>query len=97
MTRACLVLVALCCLPSRAPAETPRPKLNVIVILADDLGWADLGCYGSKFHRTPYLDRLAREGLRFTNGRRNGAWCLQYSSSAMPPAADHSLTRARLS
>ncbi|MGE0606863.1 MAG: sulfatase-like hydrolase/transferase [Pirellulales bacterium] len=36
------------------------------MILADDLGWADLGCYGSKFHRTPRLDRLAAEGRRFT-------------------------------
>ena len=36
--------------------EDARP--NVILIVADDLGWADLGCYGSKFHRTPHLDRL---------------------------------------
>src|SRR5712692_5883008 len=42
-------------------------KLNVVVILADDLGWADLGCYGSRFHRTPALDRLAAAGLRFTD------------------------------
>lgn len=40
---------------------------NVIVILVDDLGWADLGCYGSRFHQTPNLDRMAREGLRFTD------------------------------
>jgi arylsulfatase A-like enzyme len=40
----------------------------VIVIVADDLGWADLGCYGSKFHRTPHLDRLAAHGVRFTEG-----------------------------
>jgi arylsulfatase A-like enzyme len=42
-------------------------KPNVVVILVDDLGWADLGCYGSRFHQTPHLDRLAREGLRFTD------------------------------
>lgn len=40
---------------------------NVIVVLVDDLGWADLGCYGSRFHRTPHLDRLARDGMRFTD------------------------------
>jgi arylsulfatase A-like enzyme len=57
---ACLALTLL--LVPAARAE----KLNVIVILADDLGWADLGCYGSRFHRTPHLDRLAKEGLRFT-------------------------------
>lgn len=42
------------------------PKLNVVLIVADDLGGADLGCYGSKFHRTPHLDQLAAEGVRFT-------------------------------
>ncbi len=45
-------------------AADARP--NVVVIVADDLGWADLGCYGSRFHQTPALDRLAREGMRFT-------------------------------
>jgi arylsulfatase A-like enzyme len=51
-----------------AGAPCRAEKLNVVVILADDLGWADLGCYGSTFHRTPNLDRLAASGLRFTNG-----------------------------
>ena len=41
-------------------------KPNIILILADDLGSADLGCYGNKFNETPHIDRLAREGLRFT-------------------------------
>lgn len=40
---------------------------NFVFILADDLGWKDLGCYGSTFHETPNLDRLASEGVRFTN------------------------------
>ena len=44
-------------------AET-RP--NVIFIVIDDLGWSDLGCYGSKFYRTPNIDRLAADGIRFT-------------------------------
>ena len=39
---------------------------NIILILADDLGWSDLGCYGNTFNETPNLDRLAREGMRFT-------------------------------
>jgi arylsulfatase A-like enzyme len=46
-------------------AADNRP--NVVFILADDLGWADLGCYGSTYHKTPNLDRLAAEGMRFTN------------------------------
>lgn len=41
-------------------------KPNVILILADDLGWADLGCYGNTFNETPHIDRLAQQGLRFT-------------------------------
>ncbi len=45
-------------------AESTRPP-NVILIVADDLGWADLGCYGSTFHRTPHLDRLAAGGRHF--------------------------------
>src|SRR6266436_8290538 len=46
-------------------AASPRP--NIIFILADDLGWRDLGCYGSTFYETPTLDRLAGQGLRFTD------------------------------
>jgi len=42
-----------------------RPP-NFIVILVDDLGWTDLGCQGSTFYETPHIDRLAREGMRFT-------------------------------
>ncbi|MEM8873682.1 MAG: sulfatase [Planctomycetota bacterium] len=41
---------------------------NLLVILMDDLGWADLGCYGSTFYETPRLDRLAAQGVRFTDG-----------------------------
>ncbi len=51
---------------SSSHSDAAQPP-NVIIILADDLGWADLGCYGSKFHRTPHLDKLAAAGLRFTD------------------------------
>jgi arylsulfatase A-like enzyme len=43
-----------------------RAKTNFVFILADDLGWRDVGCYGNPYHSTPSLDRLAREGARFT-------------------------------
>jgi len=49
-----------------ADAPYPAPRPNVVLILADDLGWTDLACFGSDFHETPHLDRLAREGMRFT-------------------------------
>ena len=42
-------------------------KPNIIVILADDLGWAELGCYGSTFNETPNLDNMASQGMRFTD------------------------------
>lgn len=47
--------------------ENSVEKPNFVFILVDDLGWADLGCYGSTFHETPNLDKLAGESLRFTN------------------------------
>ncbi len=45
--------------------QPSRP--NFVFILIDDLGWRDLGCYGSEFYETPRLDRLAQEGMRFTD------------------------------
>src|SRR4051812_14687113 len=48
-----------------ADAPKPVPKPNIVLIFADDLGVNDLGCYGRKDHRTPNLDRLATQGMRF--------------------------------
>ncbi len=50
-------------------------KPNVIVILVDDMGWMDLSCQGSDYYRTPSIDRLATEGMRFTNGYAACAVC----------------------
>ncbi len=49
-----------------AAAQSPKP-LNFVFILIDDMGWTDLGCYGSKSYDTPNIDRLASQGMRFTN------------------------------
>ena len=49
-----------------AAAESGKP--NIVFFLVDDLGQRDLGCYGSTFYETPNVDRLARDGARFTNG-----------------------------
>jgi arylsulfatase A-like enzyme len=50
-------------------------KPNFVFILADDLGYADLGCYGARAQATPTLDRMAAEGLRFTDGYANSPVC----------------------
>src|SRR5215216_7576680 len=49
-----------------AALSTAAPKPNVVLILADDLGWTDLGCYGSDLYQSPHIDGLARDGVRFT-------------------------------
>ncbi len=65
------------CLPLAAAAvacgqSAPQQKPNVIIIFADDLGYAELGCYGNTFNETPVLDSLARCGVRFTDGYASG-------------------------
>ena len=51
-----------------APSSDPSPGRppNLVFVLLDDLGWRDLGCYGSRLHETPQLDALAAQGARFT-------------------------------
>ncbi len=58
-----------------ARSEEPADRPNLIFILADDLGWTDLGCQGSKYYETPNIDRLAREGMHFTDGYTCGPNC----------------------
>lgn len=66
MKRGVLLLLAICwTLPPAAAAERPT-KPNIIFILADDLGYGDLGCYGQTKIKTPSLDKLAAQGMRFT-------------------------------
>ncbi len=56
-------------------AETSHQTPNIIVILADDVGWGDAGCYGATKVKTPHIDRLAREGQRFLDGHASAACC----------------------
>ena len=58
-------------------------KPNVIVMLMDNLGYGDLGCYGSKLHRTPNLDRMAQEGMRFTSYYSTSGVCTPSRASLM--------------
>jgi len=75
---------------------------NVVLIVADDMGWGDLGCYGSKQNSTPHIDRLAREGMKFESFYAAQAVCtssrcalltgcypnrLGLGGTALPPAS----------
>ncbi|NQX02949.1 arylsulfatase [bacterium] len=67
-------LAALVLMTGLASAE-PKSPPNVIVILSDDVGWGDLGCYGATQIKTPNLDALARDGMRFTDAHASAAVC----------------------
>jgi arylsulfatase A-like enzyme len=58
-------------------------KPNIVFILADDLGWRDIGCYGSEFYETPNLDRLAAGGMRFTQAYAASPVCSPTRASIM--------------
>lgn len=64
-------------------AAAAEPKPNVILLLADDLGWSGLGCYGNTLHETPNLDRLAAEGMRFTDAYAACTVCSPTRASLM--------------
>ena len=72
VTAAGIVLAAV--LPALAQGAA-KEKPNIILIMADDLGWKELGCYGQKKIRTPHIDRMAAEGMRFTHYYSGSAVC----------------------
>jgi arylsulfatase A-like enzyme len=69
-------MAALASAPALAGAQPePAAKANVVLIITDDLGSADLGSYGARDIRTPHIDSLARDGVRLTQFYANAAWC----------------------
>ncbi len=87
---ACVLVVLAGC---AAEHDRERPP-NFIVILADDLGYADTGAYGSSRNETPHLDRLAREGLRFTDFHSNGPMCTPTRAALLTGRYQNRLGRA---
>jgi arylsulfatase A-like enzyme len=70
-------------LNNSALAQLDKARPNVLVIFADDLGWADLGCYGSTFYETPNLDDLAKGGIKFNHGYATSPVCSPTRASLM--------------
>lgn len=71
----CLLLTCDAAQERRSDTATGDRPPNVVIIVADDLGWADLGSYGNPFYETPNLDRLAASGVRFTQAYAAGHVC----------------------
>ena len=70
-TAGCVLIVAFAFAARSAAVEKP----NIIVIMADDLGYGDVSCYGATALKTPHIDRLAKEGLKFTSGYCSASTC----------------------
>lgn len=68
-------LFALLALFCGHPHAVDAGKPNILLIIADDVGWGDAGCYGATLVKSPNIDRLAREGQRFINGHASAAVC----------------------
>jgi arylsulfatase A-like enzyme len=82
MTRL-LLLAAVLVLAAGQPTLAQSKPPNVVFMIADDLGWRDLGSYGSTFYQTPHLDRLAASGTRFTSAYSNCQVCSPTRAAAM--------------
>ncbi len=83
--RSFLASAALAAVVAAAPRGivSAQRKPNIIYILADDLGWGDLGCYGQKEIKTPVLDRMAAEGMRFFNHYSGSTVCAPCRATLM--------------
>src|SRR6185503_9380529 len=83
MTRRCLIILLLATVVLPRSGQAAGNKPNIIFIMADDLGYGELGCYGQQKIRTPNLDRMAREGMRFTRFYAGATVCAPSRSVLM--------------
>ncbi|MDP6717582.1 MAG: sulfatase-like hydrolase/transferase, partial [Pirellulaceae bacterium] len=65
------------------PATAASTQPNIVLILADDMGYADIGVHGCKDIPTPHIDRIAREGVRFTSAYANASFCTPTRAALM--------------
>nr|MBA3714519.1 sulfatase-like hydrolase/transferase [Pyrinomonadaceae bacterium] len=82
-----LLASILCSVPLEATPQAAKTSTgtrpNIIIIQADDLGYGDLSCYGQKQFNTPHLDRMATEGVRFTNYYSGSTVCAPSRAALM--------------
>lgn len=76
------------------PAETGKP--NIVLFIADDVSWNDLGCYGNTVVRTPHIDQLAKQGIRFTHAFLTASSCSPSRCSIISGKYPHSSGAAEL-
>ncbi|NIR35862.1 MAG: sulfatase-like hydrolase/transferase, partial [Actinobacteria bacterium] len=75
-------MASVAALLSCAQPQAPPPP-NILFVYVDDLGWRDLGVQGSEFYETPNVDRLAAQGVRFTNAYANAPNCAPSRAALM--------------
>jgi arylsulfatase A-like enzyme len=78
-----LIGAGLVMLLAAVSSDAAQSRPNIIFILADDLGWRDVGCFGSTYHQTPNIDRLATRGARFIQAYAASPLCSPTRSSIL--------------
>ena len=90
MKKTCLMMLFFVSMSHGIDAATPP---NIVLIMADDLGYGDLQCYGSSLHETPAIDRLAAGGVRFTDFHSNGSMCTPTRAAMLTGQYQHRFGR----
>jgi arylsulfatase A len=88
-----LGILGFTCYSDLARSSQNERKPNFILIVADDLGYGDIGCYGHKTNQTPNLDAMAKEGMRFTDFHSNGPMCSPTRASLLTGQYQHRFGR----
>ena len=86
------ILAAILCLPAAAISKDDRP--NFVLFIGDDISWNDFGCYGNAAARTPRIDALAKDGIRFTNAYLTASSCSPSRASIVTGRYPHNTGKA---
>ncbi len=76
-----ICLIVACVWSAELAAAARKP--NIVIVLADDLGWSELGCYGNRFNETPHLDELGKRGMRFSQAYAAAPVCSPYRAALL--------------